>query len=78
MNLSGADMQKPEINAVYKIFSDEPIRLGNLMRITSINEQEGTASYYVLTCKETIFLWSYVRYPEHLFYKLTTLEEALL
>ena len=78
MNLNEADMQKPEVGAMYKIFEDAPLSSFNVIKVFKVNVSDGRAFYYNLNDEYSKHVWDYVKFPECLSYRLSSLEMELL
>ena len=72
----GTQQQKPEIGEVYKIYEDRGLNHTNLMIIREVKNE---IAYYSLPgFLDHRSRWNFIKYPEHLKYKLTSLEAELI
>ena len=68
--------QNPKIGEVYKIYEDRGLNCTNLIIIRQIENE--IAHYSHPGFLEHTFRWNFIKYSEHLKYKLTSLEAELI
>ena len=78
MNLNEVDMQKPEVGAMYRLFKDAPLLSFYIIKISRVNPSKGEATYSGLNDEYSKHVWDYVKFPECLSYRLSSLEQELL
>jgi len=71
-------MRKPEVGDVYRLFENCPLMKSFLIEITRVSAKEDQVFYISLIDGSPEKTWDYLRFPECLNYKVSSLEVELL